>query len=340
MTAGDGMMHGGALDRMADLFPQAPQPWIDLSTGINPFPYPLPPCRDTLWQRLPTEAAVSRCRQAVAAAFGCNPDHVLPVPGSELLIRLLPLIVPTRGRVLILTPGYHDHHQSWCQAGYDVVPSQDPLTEAEPGDTVVVINPNNPDGRTFSADELLALHHRLRRQDGLLIVDEAYVETRPELSLAPRIGSPGLIVLRSFGKFFGLAGVRLGALLADQTVLQAAKRLFGHWPLSGPALEIGAIAYADCHWQCRMRYRLETEAAALDTLLTQAGLTVMGGTSLFRMVQSVDASGLWQRLGRAGIAVRRFDDLPDRLRFGLVPDLAAQARLAGALALTEAATDV
>ena len=201
------LRHGGALDRMRAAFPEAPEPWIDLSTGINPWPYPAAAIPPSAYTHLPTHSAWQACRSAMAASFGAKADSLILSPGSELPIRLLPTVIAPK-RVAILSPTYGDHAHVWRMAGCDVIEVADPLDEAGRADAVVVCNPNNPDGRLFEADALLAARERLAAHDGWLVVDEAYADLMPARSLAPLAGTGNLIVLRSFGKFFGLAGIR------------------------------------------------------------------------------------------------------------------------------------
>ena len=326
----DDLRHGGALRAMRDRFPEVSAPWIDLSTGINPFAYAyaqVPPNRLT---HLPDRDLAISCRQAMASAFGAPEQSLLLAPGSELLIRLLPTILAPR-TVAILENTYGDHGEVWLSAGCDVIHTPDPLAHAGDVDAVVLCNPNNPDGRRFSSDELLGAQSRLACRGGWLIIDEAYADLKPSLSLASYAGADGLLILRSFGKFFGLAGLRLGALLAPASVLAAMEQRLGAWPVSGPALGIGAQAYADTAWQRRTRERLTEVRARLGTHLIDAGLASSEGTDLFAFVQTADATALWKHLGRRGIYVRRFSWSSHALRIGLPPSPNAEARLAAAL---------
>lgn len=324
-------MHGGALDVVQKRFPDAATPWLDLSTGINPWPYPQRRLSTQALSHLPTQAQYESCRTAMAHAIGTNPESIVLAPGSELLIRLLPTIIPAR-TIAILAPSYNDHARAWRSAGRTVIESRDPLSMADQVDAIVICQPNNPDGRQFSQDELENTLIRLRRKAGWLIVDEAYVDLYPELSLAPQVGGGGLIILRSFGKFFGLAGLRLGGLIAPQSILSEMRKRLGVWPVSGPALEIGAQAYADMRWQEQTRKKLSQARAKFDDTLGRAGLIVTSGTDLFRYVETSDnAYAVWERLARQGIYTRRFDWTQTHLRLGLPPDEAARARLERAL---------
>lgn len=326
------LVHGGAIDQMRQAFPKAREPWIDLSTGINPWPYPCTDLSRRALADLPTASMYEACQHAMADAFGAAPETLLLSPGSELLIRLLPDILRSR-RIEILSPTYGDHASAWKRAGAEILLTEDPLEHADRVDAIVVCHPNNPDGRLFEIDALEAARANLAARGGWLIVDEAYADLLPSLSLAPRAGRDGLIILRSFGKFFGLAGVRLGAMLAPRALREAMADRLGAWPISGAALEIGARAYADRDWQNQMRRKLSVSANDLGNALMAAGRTVLGGTDLFSFVQTEDAHAVFHHLARAGVYVRRFDWSNQHLRIGLPATPEAQERLRDALSL-------
>jgi len=323
-------IHGGALDAMRRHFPDAPLPWIDLSTGINPWPWPARESHFEGLRRLPAQEDFARCAAAMAAAFGAPERAVLAAPGSELLIRLLPAVLAPR-RVAILAPSYGDHARAWRAAGREVVETPDPLAEANSADAVVICNPNNPDGRRFPPDEIEAAHRRLSQRGGWLVIDEAFADLEPGLSRAQQGGSGHLLVLRSIGKFYGLAGLRFGALLGPLQVLERMRALLGVWSVSTPALAIAAAAYSDRAWQTATRSRLARARRHLDELLRQRQCRVLGGTDLFRYVEVADARGLWQQLARKGIYVRRFPWSPRRLRIGLPANPEEARRLKEAL---------
>lgn len=325
--------HGGAIDRMQAQFPDAPSPWIDLSTGINPWPYRDPDHDQAVFNRLPTRAAYDACRDAMAAAIGAPPESLCLAPGSELLIRTLPRLL-SPSRVAVLSPTYGDHAEVWRAAKCEVLEREDPLACAEEVDMIVLCNPNNPDGQTFAPDALRTALAILAQKRGWLIVDEAYADLRPNLSLAAAGGTDGLIILRSFGKFYGLAGLRLGAMIAPPRLCEQMTDQLGAWPVSSGALEIGARAYRDIGWQSRTRATLTEMRILLDQVLTTHGIEIVGGTDLFRLVRPGDAPALWQRLAEAGIYVRRFDALPGHLRIGLPANEIQLARLNEALSLS------
>lgn len=326
------LLHGGALDRMSMAFPDVPLPWIDLSTGINPWPYPLTNIPTAAYQHLPTRQDWHACRAAMAHAWGVPTKHLIMAPGSELLIRLLPTVLSPR-RIVIQSPTYGDHARVWRTAGCKTVELEEPLAEAGHADAIIVCNPNNPDGHIFSTDELEQARKRQAARNGWLIVDEAYADLVPMHSLTPQGGSDNLIILRSFGKFFGLAGVRLGAMIGPEPVLSLMSGRLGVWPVSGPALCIGQQAYRDQVWQQATRDRLSAARRRLDRILIQAGLSPAGGCDLFRLVETPDATDLWRRLAQRGVYVRRFDWSDRLLRIGLPRDAEAESRLAEALSL-------
>ncbi len=315
MTA-DILLHGGALDLMKQRFPKAPTPWLDLSTGINPWSYPYAGSSEKAAKHLPTATQFDDCLQAMSTAIDAPAESLLLAPGSELLIRLLPDIIPAR-HVCISTPTYGDHAKSWGRSTAKVTESHDALTDSGRADILVVCNPNNPDGRTWSKDCLSDACQRLAERGGWLIVDEAYADLDPKLSMASSGGKPGLIVLRSFGKFFGLAGIRLGALIAPQSILHAMRERLGVWPVAGPTLEIATQAYSDLRWQIDMRRRLETACERLDAVLSTHELSIDGGTSLYRYLRLADAEATWRVLAEQGVYTRRFKDNPHAIRIGL-----------------------
>lgn len=325
--------HGGELDRISRAYPNARRPWIDLSTGINPWPYPDQSVSPTAIERLPTQGAYQACAEALARSVGAPIGSVVLGPGSELLIRLLPLVLLLK-RVAILEPTYGDHFDVWQSAGRDVIRTDQPLDLVDEVDAIVLCNPNNPDGREFARDELLRIRSKLAARGGCLIVDEAYADLVPDLSLAGEAGSAGLIVLRSLGKFYGLAGVRLGAALAPPPIKARLSDLLGAWPVSGAALEIGQRVYSDTAWQTETRAKLTAAREALDQLLQDAGLNVLGGTDLFRFVRVPRAHKVWDRLAQHGIYVRKFAHDPEHLRIGLPKTAQETERLRAALSLS------
>ena len=267
-----------------------------------------------------------------AASYGApSAHHVVPAPGTQILLPLLcGLVAP--GPAAILAPTYGEHARAAALAGHEVTEARD-LSDIGDARLVLVANPNNPDGRLWPKDDLLALANTLGARRGLLVVDEAFMDVGPpEASCAGMLAPGNIAVLRSFGKFFGLAGVRLGFALAAPPLVRRIGARLGPWAVSGPALALGAQALADRDWIDGSRRRLALAAARLDALLRDRGLTVVGGTPLFRLVQTPAAGALFQHLGRAGILTRQFADNRHWLRFGLPADESQWQRLQVAMA--------
>ncbi len=313
----DGVEHGGQLDAARRLFPDAPEPFIDLSTGINPNPYPLPPLAAELFARLPEIDALTSLAAIAAKAFGApSAAHIIAAPGTQILLPLVAGLVRP-GRAAIVAPTYSEHARAAALAGHSVaeIGALDAFGDAA---LVVVTNPNNPDGRLFSKDDLIGVARRLQARGGLLVVDEAFMDAGPlDFSLATEVARGNIVVLRSFGKFFGLAGLRLGfALAAPPLAARLAARL-GPWAVSAPALVVGTQALADQAWIEATRHRLAQTAQRLDAILCGSGLDIIGGTTLFRLAHTRTANQLFRHLGRAGILLRMFRDYPAWLRFGL-----------------------
>ena len=326
--AEDGIWHGGDLATARALFPEAPQPWADLSTGINPIPYPLPVLPLSLWTRLPGADDEAALIAAARKAYRV-PAHadIVAAPGTQILIELLPRLA-SAGPVAILGPTYAEHGHAWRKAGFVVDEGAEPADAAA---TIVVVNPNNPDGRLWARAELASLAARCVRRRGLLVIDEAFVDFTPEISIVPELPA-GAIVLRSFGKTYGLAGLRLGFAIGAPEPLAKLKAALGPWSVAGPALHVGAMALSDAGWLAATGEERARDAARLDALLAPHG-RIVGGTSLFRLLETPQAAALFSRLGRHGIYVRCFQNAPDRLRFGLPGDEASWSRLQTALAI-------
>ena len=325
------LQHGGDLGAARRLFPGAPEPFIDLSTGINPNPYPLPRLSSGLFARLPDPAAVEALAAVAARAYGApSPAHVVLAPGTQILLPLVAGLAPA-SRAVILAPTYPEYPRAAMSAGHHVT-IRHKLDECAEAALVITANPNNPDGRVFPRDRLLALAKDLRRCGGLLVVDEAFMDVGPPgASLAGDVSCGNVVVLRSFGKFFGLAGMRLGFALAAPPLAMQLRARLGPWAVSGPALAVGVKALADAAWAELARGRLAKAAKRLDAILTRSGLGIVGGTTLFRLAQAPAAGVLFRKLGRAGIFVRAFPENATWLRFGLPPNERAWRRLGGAL---------
>ena len=329
MALHDLTFHGGRLDVAAQRYPDAPQPWIDLSTGLNPYSWDAAAVPID-WRALPGEAARQALEAAAAAAFGAAHLPVAAVPGSEAALHALGGLDLPRP-FGIVGPGYRGHGAALPGARPVVADALEAAAEA--GGTLLLANPNNPDGRRLAPERLLAVAATLAAKGGLLIVDEAFADAVPGTSLLPALRAEDpVLVLRSFGKMYGLAGLRLGFVLGAEPYVAAVAARMGSWPVSAAAIAIGTIAYRDRAWPAMTVARLEAASARLDTLLRRHGLAPIGDCPLFRLVESDRAPALFERLARAGILTRPFAEDAQRLRFGLPGGAAAWDRLAAALA--------
>jgi cobalamin biosynthetic protein CobC len=305
--------HGGRLRRAAIEYGIPPPAWLDLSTGINPLGWPVPAPPAQSWIRLPEEE--DGLETAARDYYGV--ESLLPVAGTQAAIQALPLLRPPC-RVGLLEFSYAEHRQAWGRAGHQIVSlvGQGEIERQLPQlDVLVLVRPNNPTGILYPLERLQAWHDSLTSRGGWLLVDEAFMDATPEQSLLPH-APPGLIVLRSLGKFFGLAGARVGFAIAQAALLSRLADRLGPWSISGPARWIASAALRDRDWQVEARRRLQQEEERLQGLLCRHGLQPDGGCALFQWVVTPRAAKLHQSLARHGILTRLFNH-PYSLRFGL-----------------------
>jgi cobalamin biosynthetic protein CobC len=317
--------HGGNLRDAAMRFGH--KDWLDLSTGINPQWYPLPQLADNAWHRLP------EADPALASA-GCDyygAPRMLPVAGTQAAIQALPRL-RAPARVVVAAPSYAEHAHHWARHGHTM--TQVPYAELDGAvaqcDVMVICNPNNPTGATVPPDQLLRWAAQLSERGGWLVVDEAFGDTVPDASVAAHTAREGLIVLRSVGKFFGLAGLRLGFVAAHPALLLQLADLLGPWTVSGPAQQVALAALRDRRWQARMRGQLYTNGKRLHRLLQDHGINSRG-TALFQWWPEARAEQFWQHMAESGIWVRLFPQAARGIRLGLPPDEDAWKRLGKAL---------
>lgn len=319
--------HGGGILAAACRYGIPVGQWVDLSTGLNPHGWPVPDIPAHAWQRLPE--LNDGLEQAAAAYYGS--DLLLPVAGSQPAIQSLPQL-RAAGTVGMLAVTYGEHPHAWARHGHQVLRLQpDEIDSAlDRLDVLLLCHPNNPTGWSVPPDVLLSWHARLAKRGGWLVVDEAFIDATPHDSLIGHIGVPGLIVLRSIGKFFGLAGARAGFVFAWPALLAQLQELLGPWTVSGPARVAVCGALQDHGWHAAMRERLASESARLTALLREHGLAPHGGTALFQWLPHPQALVLHGALAEHAILTRYFAE-SSSLRFGLPANEADWARLATAL---------
>lgn len=309
--------HGGNLADARAHYGTPPQGWLDLSTGVNPTPYPALPIGPASLAALPDHSALEALVTTACEAYRVpSGARLAAAPGSEIALRLLPFVLPA-GHTAIVGPTYSSHYDAWAAAGQTV--SAIPGLQAIPPEAtnVVLANPNNPDGRILPRADIARLAAALADKGGALVVDEAYADLDPDVSLVPLLDHAPAVVLRSFGKFFGLAGLRLGFVAGPPVVVDRLGNLLGAWPLSNAALTIGQAALGDRVWQGDARKRLAADASRLRTILMRHGLRLAGGTDLFALIEQPGAARLHERLAETGIWTRIFPYREDWLRVGL-----------------------
>ncbi len=319
------LQHGGGLIKASKKYNIALENWLDLSTGINPQGWIVPEIPQAVYNRLPEEDDEL---QASAKKY-YQTENLLAVPGSQSVIQLLPQILnqikPIKS-VAVPHMAYAEHAHAWQQAGSRVnaLTTQQINLQLQDYDVLVVINPNNPTGEKFSVTQLLSWLQTLQKKSAWLIIDEAFIDSDNECSLAKYAGEQGLIILRSVGKFFGLAGIRSGFVLAEETLLQKIKIKLGPWALSGPSRFISACALQDESWQKQNRKYLKQHALKLKNIIKAFALKnnfefSLNGTELFQTLFINDALGLHESLARNAIYTRLLDN-QSGIRFGLPKD--------------------
>lgn len=327
-------VHGGDLAHAKFLVRDAVEPgldWLDLSTGINPAAYPVGQIPEEIWNRLP-DAELSAGLLDVARGYYQVGEgaSIVAASGSQALLQILPRVCGAK-TVQIVGPTYGGHQTNWQNFGCDVE-QIDGVENADARKVVVLVRPNNPSGTVEERDAVLALARAMKQAGGMLIIDEAFCDCSPDHSLVPHMGNLPILVLKSVGKFFGLAGMRLGFAIGAPEIIVRIRTQLGDWPVSGPALYAGTIALGDANWQQDMRAELRQKRARLEEALGVIGGRVVGATSLFALLDTRHAERLFVHLLRHHIYVRAFDYDQNWLRIGLPKTSADEARLAQALA--------
>ncbi len=326
------MKHGGDLTQAMAEFGGTADEWLDLSTGINPWPYPIRKLPDSAWQRLPSRADEQALLVAARSAYRVPEGAgIVAANGTQALIQLLPRLAPD-GAVAIVGPTYNEHSSAWSDAGHAIAAIGDIAELPAHVTHAVIVNPNNPDGRIVEPHRLAEVAAVLQRRGGWLVIDEAFADVDAGISAVASCGKLPIVILRSFGKFYGLAGIRLGFAIATPDIANRIRTVLGPWAVSGPALHVGAKTLGDVYWVLPTRVRLAAQAIKLDGVLMDAGFEIVGGTSLYRLARHRDASALHRRLAQKKIWCRSFDWSREMLRFGLPENAAALDRLAAALA--------
>ncbi|MEM1110495.1 MAG: threonine-phosphate decarboxylase [Pseudomonadota bacterium] len=316
-------LHGGDLVSASDRYGIPIEDWTDLSTGINPVPYPVGPIPPSVMTQLPYQRR--EFEGAVCSYYGRH--NWLAVSGSQAAIQALPSWLPELP-ALVPDVGYQEHAYQWLNAGLHIerypamaghaaaLTALDKAINARSACHLVLIQPNNPSGLLLSIDHVLDCASRLT-DGGCVVADEAFIDTSPGQSLLRAGGDHwphNLIVLRSFGKFFGLAGLRLGFIFAAPERLAAIRRLQGPWAVNGPAQWVAQQALKDVAWQTQARLGLEQNSAMmqrqLEPLFVRLGATLVARTSFFHsyLMSAQNGHALADQLAEQGILVRVIDE--------------------------------
>lgn len=305
--------HGGCIRAAAKRYSIPLSNWVDLSTGVNPNGWPVPDLNADIWNRLPESD--DGLLKAASNYYGTR--QLLEVAGSQAVIQLLPLLREPC-RVAIISPCYAEHERAWRNAGHQILllKSDEIEQKLDELDVVLVVNPNNPTGELLPLKRLNGWYEKLSKKGGWLVVDEAFMDATETESLVREVIPAGLIILRSVGKFFGLAGARVGFLLGETLLLNSVKERLGPWTVCGPSREVVRQALEDRHWQIENRQRLLMSSQRLERLLSCYGLSPQGGCALFKQIESEWATAIFETLAKEGVLVRLFKE-QRRVRFGL-----------------------
>ncbi|MCA3565012.1 MAG: threonine-phosphate decarboxylase [Methylocystis sp.] len=325
------MLHGGDLTEAMARFGGGRGDWLDLSTGINPHAYPVPELAAELWRSLPTGGDLKALLDAARRCYRVPEQaEIVAAPGTQALIQWMPRLAPAGGAA-VLGPTYNEHARAFSgtDRGVEGIAA---LKEWRDAANLIIVNPNNPDGRLLPLDALADCAAEAAERGGWLIIDESFIDVAPERTAVSLCARYPVVILRSFGKFYGLAGVRLGFLIAAPSIAGRFRAALGPWAVTGPALAIGEAALGDDGWAKMMRENLNAEANSMDRCLIEGQCRIIGGTPLFRLVRHPAAAALHERLAGQHIWVRRFDRDRTLLRFGLPGNAAGLARLSCALA--------
>ena len=312
----DAIYHGGRLDLAIGEYGGNRSDWLDLSTGINPHAYPVNNLPVDVWKKLPDGKAEQDLLDAARSYFNVPAGSgIVAGNGTQALIELLPRVLPLK-RIAIVSPTYGEHAFAWKKAGVEVVEIRQGETVPAGCDGLLIVNPNNPDGHLHEVARLIELAAEMAKRGGYLVVDEAFCDLFPQASIVLQIVE-NIIVYRSFGKFFGLAGLRLGLLIAKREITGKLNSMLGPWSVSGPALEIGKRAFQDHQWTDAMRLQLKEQSAKQADMLQGCGLEIAAVNPLFIYTAHPRSSEIHQFLAKQHILVRPFPLMEDRLRFGL-----------------------
>lgn len=319
--------HGGNLERAMQSYGGSPSDWIDISTGISPFSASLPELRLSDWHRLPESASLDELAQIAQVYYASNQECIV-TSGSQFLINHLPDLL--KGDIGILEPSYGEYAASFARHGREYN-ALDTIDEIDDVQSIILANPNNPDGRLYAQGELYELAEVLKKRDGYLVVDEAFCDVCDNASMLIADPIENLIVLKSFGKFFGLAGARIGFVFAHNDVLHQIEQLQGPWSVSGPSISVAKyVLTCDGIHQDLLR-EISSRHSQFIQMLSDTRLKIIGGTKLFTLIEHENATDLHEHFLNKKILTRKFDYNACWLRLGLTSSTEEDLRLKQAI---------
>ena len=303
--------HGGDIDNAIKKYGGNKDDWIDLSTGINPnhYPYKLINIREL--QNLPYKNDIDNLNKLAKKYFQTT-ACVRAVSGAQGGINILPFLLPNK-TVSILSPTYNEYQNVFSNSLKKIINVKN-LSELKKSQIAIICNPNNPDGKLYSNDNLL----KISKSVEYLIIDESFIDQYPRKSLSHKLDDQtNILILRSFGKFFGLAGIRLGFLISNKEIDKKIQFLIGNWPISNVAINVASKALIDHVWIMNTISFLKEGSYFLDCLASEINWKVVGGTNLYRLYETPNAHDAQNKLANFKIWSRRFSYSKKWIRLGI-----------------------
>lgn len=322
------IQHGGNLLQAIEEFGGNQEDWLDLSTGISPYTIDLPEFHQDVWRRLPDPKYV-KLLEGKAKEFYQTKSNCLAVPGSQFAIQHLSKVVD--GEIGILEPTYGEYAASFVRNGKSYT-SLENISDIGNASSVILANPNNPDGRIYTSQELLKLAVQLSERNGYLVVDEAFMAIDDPNSLLNEVdATTNVVILRSIGKFFGLAGIRLGFVFSSEKFRAKLAAYLGPWAVTGPALAIADHIFANRFIANELKQKISVRHQQMGEILEQSGLQIVGKNDLFFLIRHPKANALHISLKQQKVLTRIFDYNSDWIRIGLTANSNEDERLLKAI---------
>ena len=317
------IQHGGDIDLAIKKYGGEREDWIDLSTGINGASYPWQESINVELRNLPSNKILMQLEKAAARAYKiAECTETAAVSGAQQIINLLPLCLKSCNSVAILGPTYNEYEKAFKRSGTKTKTVSE-TSELSLSDIAIIVNPNNPTGKVIADETLAGLSKKVR----ILIIDESF----KMFSSRRTLNFSNIIQINSLGKFFGLAGVRLGFVSGPSDFIKEVKEMLGPWPVSSLAAEIGIVALNDKVWISEMEKILVTESNALHEACNSRNWELVGRTFLFHTYATSSCLEVEKQFAAHGIWVRTFDYSETWVRLGIPTSENAWTRVKQAL---------